>query len=424
MMIRLLAVLWCWWLTFAERKGTVAVLALATLAVSLPLGVRADCAGARVDEVRAAFVEAQRLERAGETSQALDAYVRAQSATCDANPVATDAAERAAALARPLAQRAESEGRLEQAVAYWESGGHFAQADRALMEFVRERPDDVGLFDRARAHFSNRALPSFAVNNQARIAVTGAYAFDPSLASELADMPAERAGRALADEARHFDESYLRAVVELEGRKAAAASDIAGMSAAAAAHQQLAQRWPEDPLEASRAALRSARTWASRDTDASRSRGLETRIDLRYADRANALVRGYSAAPALLEAAMDYFRESVPDATLVESDLAGVRQLALRLAEQSAAAGKDLAAADYYDVAGETDKAELARERQGQMAQQAMAPQLEAAQRQALELARAYATPEQAEALQRQVAEAMEAYRKASAGTAERPTEM
>ncbi|HSN70074.1 MAG TPA: hypothetical protein VLT59_01135 [Steroidobacteraceae bacterium] len=412
--VRILAIVWCGLLTLAERKRPGVLFGLLFAALSIAGAAQADCAGETVASVTEAFANAQAFERSGDAPRALDAYARAQAYTCSENPVELDAARRAAELARPLAEAAERAGDLERAFAYWEAGGHFAAADRVLVKLVRSRPDDSALYDRALSHFANRALPAFASNMRVRLSVTGPYSVDPAVAAMLEELPAERAGRALADEADRFDESYLREIVTLEGRKAAA-GDPASLQAVAVAHQQLAARWPEDPLAASRKSLRLAREWAQRDRDESRARGFETRIAARYADRAKLLVEGYSAAPSLLAAAMDYYHESVADAALVEPDLRRVQTQAKRLGDQSASAGRYLAAADYYDVAGDDAAAQNARDQQSHAARAAMMPAMQAAQQQALEMARAFGTPEQVKALEQQIAEATRAYEQSSA---------
>ena len=59
----------------------------------LPLnGAYADCAAdATVADVRKAQARGQQLEKSGDARGALAAYVAAQTYTCEANPVATEA---------------------------------------------------------------------------------------------------------------------------------------------------------------------------------------------------------------------------------------------------------------------------------------------------------------------------------------------
>jgi len=97
----------------------------------------ADCvADLGVDEARAAYVGAQSAEASGDRRAAVLGYRRAQGYTCDPNPVAAEAARRAAPLALELGRRAEQVGRLaggnDSAFTWFEAGGYYAQADRVL----------------------------------------------------------------------------------------------------------------------------------------------------------------------------------------------------------------------------------------------------------------------------------------------------
>ena len=426
MALRLFAWLWCCLVAIAQRRRRTS-LAIALVGVAVASGLaHAACDVVSLYEAEGAYEEAVALERSGSVVAALAAYARASAPSpsseeegrdegaCPVSPLEIEAAWRAAALAGPLGRAAEQAARLEQAFGFYEAGGHFAAADRVLVALVRSRSEDFAFYDAAVRHFSRRALPAFAHNMRARLEVTGRYAPDPALLARLSDLPAKRALAALAAESKSFDEDYLRAVVRLEGTRAAASVDVSAMQAAAVARHEFAARWPSDPLAESRRLLRSAREWASRDQNTARGRGFATRVALRYADRAHLLVQAYSAAPALLVAAMDYHRESRSDVAAVAAELARVRTVARQLARQSADAGHYRAAAEYYDAAGDHALAAAARETQ-YATTFSLSPVVVNARSQAMGTVSPFGTREQAEALERQFADAVDQLLQAAA---------
>lgn len=397
--------------TASKARHLVAVAHALTLAVAatFALPALADCGASNTPaQARKHYQQGQQLEGSGRTREALAAYVAAQEYTCEANPVELDAAKRAAALARPLAAAAEKRGDLALAYELYESGGLFADADRVLLTHVRAKTDDVGLWERARSHFSNRALPAFAANERVRLAVTGAYAANPAALAELQAMPAKRHAAALVREASAFDERYLQQLVASAQQLPNDPTDSAALARLQAQQAELTRRWPQDPLKASRDLLQLARDWANRLPEAE-STALEVQTRARYEQRADTLASKYAAAPRALEEAMDYHRAATfGERTVLDPRLGKLRKQAAQLGAAAEQAGKLELAAQYYDVAEEDARAAAAREKQRALAMAKLQPQMDAARRDAEALAKQFGDPAALEAM-RQQAEAAKA---------------
>ncbi len=318
----------------------------------------ADCVeDLTVADARAAFTRAQAAESGGDRRAAVRGYRAAQGYTCDPNPVAADAAKRAAPLALELGKAAEQAGRLtgdDSAYGWYEAGGHFAQADRVLWQAVQAKRDDTSLYDLAQKHFSDRSEQWFQSNNKLRIGITGAYGVDPKIAVELAQMPAANVERALANEARLFDENYARELVQLvQSQRDAGIDFVVGMQAQQA-QQAFRTKWKVDPMQASREALQQASEWAKRSGDKASS--LQAGVDKRGRERGELLLTKYAGAPQLLEDAIAYFGRvdandriaAVHKAATAQGDAAQKRsQLAL--------------AAEFFQLAGDDKRAETLR---------------------------------------------------------------
>jgi hypothetical protein len=388
MAARILILIWWWLMERNERALLPGVLIVALAGFSGQGTAYADCASAASSAVETAYEQGRRHEQAGDRQRALDADLRTDELDCG-SAVAVDAARRAARLGRSFALAAEAAGDFERAFARYEQVGDFTAADRMLMKLVGSRADDIALYDRAVRRFSARSVPASASSGHTRLDVKESYAVDPRLVQALADLPAKRAAAALARESRAFDQAYLRAVVDLERTRPWDPMDWVAVNATIAARMRLARQWSDDPLATSRAELRKARDWAARDPDASRGRGFATRVALRFADRANLLVRSYSAAPALLDAAIRYYEDSTRDVANVASDVRQVRALAARLGDQAARAEHHLVAMEYYEVAGDGARAALVRQRMSASVQATHARVSADLQRQATMLAQA-----------------------------------
>jgi hypothetical protein len=364
---------------------------------------QADCGGASVKEVKTAYAQAQKLEAQGDKASALGAYVQAQEYTCEKNPVALDAAKRAAALALPLGSAAEQRGDWNAAFRFYDNGAHFGKADNALIMHLRASPDDPRAFENARAHFENRALPAFAANNAVRLGVTGAYQVNAKHVAEMLAMPAKGIERALQQETVAFNEAYLRETVQtIQSRPDSL--DVAAMQRAIPALQAHAQKWPIDLLNESRAKLSTLRHWGSITRDESLSKSVESNFAQRIEQRVQALTQRYNGAPKFLDAAMDYERMTHRDATQTEARVAQIKNVAIKLANEARSKQRLTLAAEYFDVAGADAQAQAVREQAKQAAMSAMQPSIDAMQRQADALRAQYSDLAKIKAMQEQAA--------------------
>jgi len=374
------------------------------LAVLIGGVAHADCGGASLREVTQAFEQAQAFERQGQQRAALDAYVRAQEYACEANPNEVTAAQRAAAIATPLAKNAEQQGDWRTAFDLYEAGGHYQAADGSYMALLRANPDNPQLFEQVRSHFESRALPAFAANNAVRLKVTGTYRVSPKHIADLLTVPARGVERALQKDASIFSEQYLREYVQLIESQPEPSTNMGAVQSAVEAHQAFARKWPEqtgeDAFRASRDALTALRRWAGVTRDADLSRSAERAFVERIEAHVALLTQRYSGAPKLLEAAMDYARMRTD-----EVQVAKIKSQAAKLGDQAGSKGRYQLAADFYSVADRSDQAQAMRDRQRQVAMQNMQPSIEAVRRQAEQL-RGQFDPAAVKAMQAQ-AEAM-----------------
>jgi hypothetical protein len=363
----------------------------------------ADCsADYTVRDTQRFHSEAQKLEQAGNASGAFAKYVVAQSYTCETNPVEMDAARRAAALALPLGAAAEKKGDLQRALDIYDSGGHYAAADRVLMSLVRSRSDDPAIFTQAREVFEYRALPAFASNHQVLLGITGTYRPDPKNMAEVMAMPAIGAQRALQKEATLFNEQYLRDSVQLVQSRPDDPTDTDAMQRAVSAQQAFMQKYANDPLKASRDRLNLVHSWSAATTDQSLSRKLMQQLSERREQRVSMLIQKYSGSPALLGAAMDYYSGQGAEQTAIEARIPPVKAQALKLGD-AAMAGKHYGlAADYYEVADADAKAEAARNELRRVAMAKMQPSIDQMKRQAEALQKQFSDPAKVQAMREQ----------------------
>ena len=389
-----------------SRTAPIAVIAL--VLGLLPAGrALADCgASATVRDVKRAHATGQKLEQAGDRGAALDAYVAAQEYTCEPNPVATDAARRAAALARPLGDAARARGAHEAAYGYYERGGHFIEADRALAQWIAAQPDDPELYWKALKHVEYRGLDAFRSNEKLRLAVTGAYSPDPTLASLVRAMPERGVQRALQEEAGAFSEAFLQERVALIQARPDNPADVAAQQRWLSRAQASQARHARDYLGESRAALERVRQWSVKTVNPGERESFERRRAERAQSRVQALTQKFAGAPDLLGAAQDYVAHVSSDADVQAPQQARIRRQAEQLGDAAAARKRYQLAIDYYGVAGADDKAARAREQLQAWAQQQLQPTLDAMQRDAQAMAAQFADPARVEEMKRQAAEA------------------
>lgn len=374
------------------------------------LDANADCAAdATIAETKRHFTRAQELERAGKQREALAAYVAAQDYTCEANPVELPAAQRAAALALPLAQTAERQKDFDTAHRLYEDGGHYAASDRALIALVRAKQDDPSVYSRAREIFAYRASPAFQSNNKVRLGVTGAYAIEPSILAEIDALPAAAAERAFKAEAAAFNEQYLREYVELIQTRPEDTTDQAAVQRYGAQLQAFHQRWPNDPLAASRAALDLAHAWSAATNNRSLADKLAAKRRERLEQRVLTLTRSFQRAPEFLDAAIDY-QMSVPiEDDAKQARVTSIRNQAAQLGDKAMSQQRLGLAAEYYGVARLDAKAERAREQQREAAMAKMQPSIDAMRKQAEELQKAFSDPQKVQEMQAQARAAQQA---------------
>jgi hypothetical protein len=357
----------------------------------------ADCAAdATVADVQRLYAAAQKFEHEGRSDRAFLAYVGAQQYTCDPNPVAVQAAQRGAVLGLQLGAAEERSGAFDKALVTYEKAGQYAAADRALMSLLLARPDDPSLFERARRTLEDRTSPAFA-SNRIRLDVAAKYAPDARNLVEALKMPATGVQRALARETSVLNDDYLTDYVRVVQARPNDPTDMAALQAAASLQQSFVQKWPGDRLKESRQAIDLARAWANVATNATERTQLEAMYRQRIEQRVAQLTRNYSGAPALLETATDYLQSASLD-----DRIASVKNMAARLGDTATTQQRFALAADYYDVAGQGDKADAARERMQQLAMAKLQPSIEQMQQQAEQLRAAYSDPARIQAMREQ----------------------
>ncbi len=374
------------------------------LAASAP--VYADCAAdASVRDVTNSFSKGQNAEKDGDLRAAFGHYVAAQEYTCDPNPVARAAAERAAQLSGPLAQAALAKGDHAAAFEFYEGGGRFRDADRALVAWTDAMPDDPALYTRAARHFEYRASEAFRENESVRLSVTGKYELDPTLPARVRGMPQRGVERALAAEAKAFDEKYLQQRLALSQSRPESPLDSAALQKYTASAQALQRNYPRDGFEASRDALELVRKWGLATMDPQEERQFEQRRQERALARVAALTGQYAAAPDLLKEAVDYvaYAEATDEGRTARA--VKIRSQAEKLGDTAMAQQKLMLADEYFAIAGAEEKSRRAKERLNASLQQQMQPGIDAARKAAEDMAASFADPAKVAALQQQARE-------------------
>ncbi len=392
-------------------KNLLAIAATCALALTAIDTARASCAAdSTLPEVRKAHANGQAHERAGRNEEALRSYLAAQAYICEPNPVEADAAARAAAVARPLAEGAEKKGDVERAYSVYESGGHYAQADRVMLGMLRAQPDSTSAYDRAHDHFRQRTETWFAENNKARIAAAGAYKLDAKIQQEVTAWPVKACERALAREGQTFSEDFLRDTVKLYQTRPEDLADFAGLEKLQTEAAAFQKKWPTDRVADSKELLELASAWAARIADAALKGQLVARVQEIFSQRAVMLVQKYFSAPKLLESAIAYYAELDQ-----KSKIEGVKTRAGQLAAEAEKRNALLTAKDYYDVAGNEAKEKEVQARAEANARQKMQPTMDAMQRSAEEMRKTYSDPAKVEEMKRQAEEMKRAMQKQQA---------
>jgi hypothetical protein len=368
---------------------------------------QADCAGDTLADKKRSFERALEFERAGKKSAALHSYRAAQGYACEPNnPYEDDAAKRAAPLGLELGAAAEKSGDLRRAFEAYEAGGHFAQADRVFMMLTRAEQEQPSSYQQALEHYRNRE-GAFYSNNAAALKAVPGYKLDPKYLAEVLAMPAKGVEYALERERNAWNEQYLREYVQLIQSRPDDVLDSDAMQRFAAAQQAFARKWRDsDPLKTSRRALGTMRMWGMTGSDPKHQQTTQARFEQLVEQRATSLRTKFYGAPKLLEDAMDYYRGLHLDEAQLEGKLRVIRSQALQLADQANEKQRYVLASEYYNVAGESAKAEAARAKQQQLAMQKMQPAMDEALRQAEELQKHFAADPAQVAAMREQAEA------------------
>jgi hypothetical protein len=389
---------------------------LVLLAVGVAADALADCTGgSSVPLVQEAYAAGQAQERAGKLKEALYSYVQAQSYICEAtNPVELAAAKRAAPVAKTLGAAEEKQGHLEEAFSVYEMGGHYADADRTIIANAHAHSDDPKQVQAAITHFYQRVqATNFNELHKVRLSVTGPYTTDPKMLPELMAMADKGVERAFQREAAALNESYLQEQVRIIQARPDDATDFQAMAAAAQREGAFQQKWPDHPVKKSHDELLTVLAWSrvqrASDVDGPRSEAIERRAYQRTEERAATLTQRYSGAPEFLAAAIDY-RQLLPyEDPNKEPRIQQVRAKAMKLGDEASAKGRLGLAHDYYEAAGDRDKAMAARDRQNQLAKQKLQPKIDEATKQAEALKAGLGSPAEIAAMKKQAQESAKA---------------
>jgi hypothetical protein len=364
----------------------------------------ADCAAdATIADTQRAYAKAQQFEREGNKAAAFANYVAAQEGTCEANPVETAAAKRAAALALTLGAAAERQGNFERAFEIYDNGGQYTAADRVLMAWVRSQPDSRSVFEKARQELDYRALPAFHSNNAVRLSVTAAYHPNPLHLAEVLAMPGIGAQRALQKEMAAFNEQYLRDYMRLIQARPDDLTDSDAMQSFMNAQQDFSRTHTyEDPIKASRDALEQMQSWEAATFDQAVAARIRALRQQRLEQRIVLLTKSFAGAPQFLEAAKDYQRALRLDDAATKARLASVKAQAARLGDEAKANGRYTLAAEYYEVAEDDAKAAAVREAQQKLAMNKMQPSIDQMKKQAEAMQKQFGDPAKVQAMREQ----------------------
>jgi tetratricopeptide (TPR) repeat protein len=334
-----------------------------------------------------AYPNAVAAEKAGRLKEALGLYLDAgERSGCGGQSTSNikSAAERAAAIALPLAKAAEQKGDLEEAFKLYEQGAYFANADRVLMTIVRAKSDDMNVVGRGFKVFGERELS--AAQMPISVAAAGGYVPNPTLVAELEGMVATGVERALAREAAAFNEQYLTDLVQLVQSRPEPKADMQSMMQAAVqtvttgnADTAFHQKWPEDLMKKGQKEIGVAFAWTGVGLVQGGRTPLVTRGVERAQQRAATLVKLYSGAPELLKAAVAYSDAGYPaslggnppewDRFKSEQRRAidQIKAQAVKLGDEADARSRFTLAIAYYDVAEASDKKVATSKKQQQV---------------------------------------------------------
>ncbi|HSX84715.1 MAG TPA: hypothetical protein VLE50_04875 [Cellvibrio sp.] len=375
------------------------------------VNAQADCvADISVSDAHQLLQRGEQLEREGNLYEALHRYKAAQGYVCEdgGNPVAGTAARKAAELAIMQGKKAEahqlfySDGQDKPGAFQWyEIGGHYAAADRALVAALKQQPEDRNLSAKAQEHFYIRAEEYFIANNQLRIRITGSYKVDPIHVAYVRQLPYDNVGKLLSKTAQQLPDAYLQELAALEKQKhTIKPGDIAANIQLQQDAGQFEQRWRSDRVKDVSKLFYEATDWTRQMRDYAEAEQLRKRIDSVKLAHADKLLTHYAHLPEVFSQAMDYYQEM---------DLTGkinqARKQANQFAEKAMADNFYERAARYYRIAGEDAKEDLANMKYQEQSEQLSAEMSAGYAQQAAELQQLYNDPEKIRALQQQALE-------------------
>jgi hypothetical protein len=401
-----------------NQKLTTAALLFGALLLAGP--AFADCPGPFLRDVKRSYENGKAAESRGDKEAALFSYHASFGDVCEgANPYETDAAKRASPIALELGASAEKRGDFAKAAQLYDAGGQFAAADRAYIQAVRAKPDDTFTYQGALEYYRNRAPDSaFASNNASVLKITGAYKQDPKYLAEVNAMPAKAIERATQREAASFNEQYLKDYVQMIQGRGDDPTDANGIQRMIAAQQAFVQKWKTDDLvKEARTALDNLRMWGNTTPDQQAAKAVAAKVSQLAEQHATVLRQKYSGAPKLLEDAMDYYRALGSENPKVGSSIGSVRTQAMKLGDEASAKQRLTLAAEYYEVANASEKAQAARDRMQQVAMQKMQPSIDQAQKQAEAMAAEFGDPAKVAEMKKQAEAARKAMQEQQAAS-------
>jgi hypothetical protein len=370
--------------------------------------VLADCAdGLSVIETKQALANGSKLEAAGRYWSAINAYHKAQDYVCDmgGNPVAPEAIKKAAALGRKQGKLASQNGNWFNdsslspgAFQWYEQGLLFAEADKALITALKQKPDNMSLSGFAQQHFATRNASYFIPNNKLAVATLGGYQLDQSQLAYVTQLPSINVKRLLDSYAGVLPDSYLSEFANLDKQSYVKDSNdiLANMKV-----QQLGadfqQHWHSDRLDDSNNLFDQADSWARQNTAVPVSDKLSQQVQLARIAHADRLLQKYSDAPQLLGDALSIYQQ-----TDQKTKLQSAKQKAAQYAQQAMQAENYNLANHFYGLAGDDENAALAQAKMDQKGAEMAESMASGYAAQAAKMQKMFSDPERIKELQQQ----------------------
>ncbi|MBT1062374.1 hypothetical protein KJY73_02260 [Bowmanella sp. Y26] len=319
----------------------------------------ADCVGGSFKDRKNAFQNAESFRQLNQPWLAIQSYKEAQGYICDKDSenIFQQAIRYAAQIGRMHGDIAKQQGNLlggqghpPGAFEWYELGGHFKDADNALIAAVKASPDQLSIVDTALQHFSKRALPSFVTNNQAQIKVTGAYQVNPDDLHLVRSVPITQLQALLKQAQEAVPETYLEQRLELEIKRDSLGRNIAS---AMQLNQQAAsfeQKWRPDPLEQVDSLLSQGRDWLRLVSPIATQEQYTQQVQQQHIALAKRLLR-FAQSHELLSAAVSHMH--MADA---QNMLESAKAIASAQGDKAMTQGMPQKAMQFYQISEEYDK--------------------------------------------------------------------